>query len=71
VADDNAQESTTKKGPSGLLMLAGLLALAVSVWALAGPSAWSGLLDFHFGWVFVVAAIVVGLVLVVSPGKRS
>lgn len=59
-----------RKGPSAVLLLAGLVALLVSAWALAGPSAWGRLPDLHLGWLVVVAAVVVGLGLVFSPGRR-
>lgn len=62
---------STKRGPSAALLLPGLIALAVSVWAIAGPATWSGLTDNHFGWFAVVAAIIVGAVLVISPGKKG
>lgn len=67
---ENGDTETRRKGPSAVLLLSGVLALLVSVWALAGPGAWDGIVDIHLGWVVVVIAIVVGLGLVFSPGKR-
>ena len=68
-----ADHDTTEKRkhrPSAVLLLAGLVALGVSAWALTGPTAWNGG-GLQFGWVLVVAAIVVGAVLVISPGKKK
>jgi hypothetical protein len=55
-----------------LLLLAGIVALVVSGWALAGGRGWpaDGAGGLHFGWVLVVGAIVVGAMLVFAPGKR-
>ena len=61
---------STKRGPSALLLLPGLIAVAVSVWALAGPDTWAASTDNHVGWFFVVAAIVVGAVLVIAPSSK-
>jgi hypothetical protein len=51
------------------LFFIGLLALAVSTWALIGPG-WDFATMIPIGWVVVAVAIVVGLVLVVSPRRR-
>lgn len=58
-------ENETKRRPSALLLLCGLIAIAVSVLAFAGPSTW-GTGTFDFGWILVVGAVLVGLVLIVK-----
>ncbi|WP_084510200.1 hypothetical protein [Nocardia lijiangensis] len=57
------------RGPSASLLIVGLLALAVSVWGFIGPAATAGG-AISFGWIVVVAAIVIGVLLVISPRKR-
>ncbi|MFI5719760.1 hypothetical protein [Nocardia sp. NPDC051750] len=52
------------------LFLTGLLALLVSIWALTGPAHWEFAAMIPIGWIVVAAAIVVGVVLVISPRKR-
>ena len=66
----NTDSKATRRRPSGILLLAGLIALGVSIQAFTGPTAWDGS-GLKFGWILVVAAIVVGAVLVVSPGRKS
>ncbi|WP_067543968.1 hypothetical protein [Nocardia crassostreae] len=56
--------------PSFSLLLAGLLGLAVNVWAFIGPS-WPVSGGLSFGWIVVVASIIVGIVLVLSPRKHK
>ena len=58
-------ENETKHRPSALLLLCGLIAIAVSVLAFAGPSTW-GTGTFDFGWIFVVGAVLVGLVMILK-----
>ncbi|NLG54168.1 MAG: hypothetical protein GX542_00705 [Rhodococcus sp.] len=60
-----------KRGPSILLLLSGLAALLISAWALAGPFEVSGLANVELRWLIVVIGVVVGLVLVFSPGRRN
>lgn len=67
VADQNASDKTGGRGPSASLLIVGLLALALSVFALVGPSTVSAAGAISFGWIIVIAAIVVGVVLVISP----
>lgn len=57
-------------GFSAGLFVTGLLALLVSIWALAGPDQWSITSMIPAGWIVVAAAIVIGVVLVISPRKR-
>lgn len=66
-------ESTGKAGrrPSALLLLSGLVALLVSVGALIGPGSFESLGDAQFRWIVVLAAVVVGVVLVFAPGRRK
>lgn len=55
--------------PSFSLLLAGVLAVLVSIWAFIGPSSWPN--GLSFGWMVVITAIVVGVILVISPRKRK
>ncbi|WP_210744525.1 hypothetical protein [Nocardia flavorosea] len=57
-------------GFSAGLFVTGLLALLVSVWALAGPDRWNITSMIPVGWIVVAAAIVIGVALVISPRKR-
>ncbi|WP_024802274.1 hypothetical protein [Nocardia sp. BMG51109] len=66
-----ADNSETRRGPSFSLLLAGVLALLVSVWAFIGPSAWPVHSIIPVGWIVVAAAIVVGIALVVAPRKKK
>jgi hypothetical protein len=52
------------------MFLCGLAALAVSASSLLGPTTWNRVPGVGFGWIVVIAAIVVGLVLILSPGRR-
>lgn len=52
------------------LFFVGLLALVLSGWALVGAGRWDLTTMLPIGWIIVAVAIVVGLVLVVSPGRR-
>lgn len=61
----------SRRGPSVLLLLAGLAALLVSGWALIGPFSLAPLGNVEFRWILVAVALVVGAALVFSPGKRS
>lgn len=61
---------TTSRRPSIGLFLAGLAAVLISVWALVGPFSLEPLANVEFRWLFVVAAVVIGAVLVFSPGRR-
>ncbi|MBB5914719.1 FtsH-binding integral membrane protein [Nocardia transvalensis] len=66
-----ADNSKTRRGPSFSLLLAGVLALLVSVWAFIGPSSWPTHSIIPIGWIVVAAAIVVGIGLVVSPRRKN
>lgn len=57
--------------PSFSLLTAGLLGLAVSIWAFIGPHSWPISGGLSLGWIVVIVAIVVGIVLVLSPRKNS
>jgi LPXTG-motif cell wall-anchored protein len=50
-------------------LIVGLLALAVSVWAFIGPTSMPSTGVIPLGWIVVIAAILIGIVLVVSPRK--
>ncbi|ORI12741.1 hypothetical protein BJD99_02370 [Rhodococcus sp. 1163] len=69
--DDTTLENRARTRPSALLFLVGLAAAIVSVCALIGPSALVTLGTVQFRWVFVVAAIVVGTVLLLAPGRKG
>ncbi|QCQ92115.1 hypothetical protein [Rhodococcus sp. SGAir0479] len=70
LSDDEPTASTASRRPSFGLLLAGLAALFVSVWALVGPFSLDLFTNVEFRWVFVIAAVAVGAVLVFSPGRR-
>lgn len=57
--------------PSVGLLLSGLAALLVGAWALVGPDNLAALDNRQVQWLLVTAAVVVGVVLVVSPGRRK
>ncbi|MCJ0978005.1 hypothetical protein MTX35_09830 [Rhodococcus sp. ARC_M12] len=63
--------NSNRRGPSALLLLAGLAAMVVAVAALIGQGAIAALGDVQFRWVFVVAAVVVGFALLLGPSRRS
>nr|WP_296777669.1 hypothetical protein [Rhodococcus sp. (in: high G+C Gram-positive bacteria)] len=69
--DDTAEENRARTRPSAILFLVGIAAAIVSVSALVGPSAIESLGNVQFRWVFVVVAIVVGLALLIVPGRKG
>ncbi|MGW0007108.1 hypothetical protein [Nocardia grenadensis] len=68
--DDAACGQARRGGFSPGLFFVGLLALGLSVWALAGPTQWGLTTIVPIGWIVVAVAIVAGLLLVVSPRRR-
>lgn len=62
---------TDRRGPSVVLLLAGLASLLVSAWAFAGPESWDWVPPIEAGWVIVIAAIAVGAFLILSPGRKK
>ncbi|WP_336085224.1 hypothetical protein [Nocardia sp. SSK8] len=67
MADPTSTES--RRRPAYSLLWTGLIALALSAWALAGaPTPNSGVLPI--GWGVVIAASVIGLLLVLSPRRK-
>jgi hypothetical protein len=60
-----------RRGPSFSLLLAGVLALLVSVWAVLGPGAWPTHNNFPGGWIVLAAVGIVGIVMVISPRRRK
>ncbi|MFC9766907.1 hypothetical protein [Rhodococcus jostii] len=66
-----SEQTRTRKRPSPLLLLAGLAVLLVSGWALAGPFSLEPLANVEFRWLFVVVAVLVGVVLVFAPNRRK
>ncbi|MEU7769106.1 hypothetical protein AB0B25_28975 [Nocardia sp. NPDC049190] len=73
MAENDNPESTHERrhGVSPALLIVGLLALAVSVWAFVGPVSWPSAGMIPIGWILVLAAIVIGIILVISPRKQS
>ncbi|MCX4097198.1 hypothetical protein [Nocardia sp. alder85J] len=67
---DTESARGARRGPSLLLLLAGLLAVLVSVWAFIGPSSWPAHSGLPIGWIVVGAAVVVGCGLVLSPRRK-
>ncbi|MGW4245460.1 hypothetical protein [Nocardia sp. NPDC004722] len=65
-----AENKNKKRRPSFGLLLAGVLGLGVSVWAFVGPHSWPVSGGLSLGWIVVIAAIVVGVVLVLTPRKN-
>ncbi|MEU4843253.1 hypothetical protein [Nocardia testacea] len=65
-----ARGRARRGGFSPGLFFVGLLALALSAWALAGPTGWGLTTIVPIGWIVVAVAMVVGLILVVSPRRR-
>lgn len=55
---------------SPLLLLSSAGALLVSAWALADPTGDAGALR-SLPWILIALALIVGLVLVLAPGKRG
>lgn len=55
------------RGFSPFLLVTGLGALLVSAWALAGGGDIGDVVDLR--WLFVAAALAVGLLLVLTPGR--
>ncbi|MFB8274085.1 hypothetical protein [Nocardia colli] len=70
MADKSSETTETRRGPSASLLVIGLLALGVSAWAFVGPESWPSNSAAPIGWIVVLAAIIVGIVLVVSPRRR-
>ncbi|WP_405167169.1 hypothetical protein OG203_19995 [Nocardia sp. NBC_01499] len=71
MADQSNESVETRRGPSASLLIIGLLALGVSAWAFVGPESWPANSVVPIGWIVVLAAIIVGIVLVVSPRRRG
>ncbi|MFE1596140.1 hypothetical protein [Nocardia sp. NPDC058705] len=68
MADKTSVE--TRRRPAFTLLTTGLIALAVSVWALLGaPTPDDGGI-LPVGWGVVIAAIVVGLMLTLAPSRK-
>lgn len=70
MADKSSETTETRRGPSASLLIIGLLALGVSAWAFVGPESWPSSSGVPIGWIVVLGAIIVGIVLVVSPRRR-
>ncbi|MQY29895.1 hypothetical protein [Nocardia aurantia] len=69
-SETDTRTGRSRRGPSFALLLAGLLAVLVSVWAFIGPDGWPIHPGIPLGWIVVGAAIVVGCGMVVSPRRR-
>ncbi|MFD1812842.1 hypothetical protein [Rhodococcus gannanensis] len=70
---DNTDTDTaaTRRRPSPGLLLAGVAALLVSLWAFVGPVGIGAVAGGHAKWLLIAVAVVVGVVLVVSPTRRK
>nr|WP_042939955.1 hypothetical protein [Rhodococcus sp. AW25M09] len=68
---DTGEHNSSRRGPSALLLLAGLVFLVVSVAAIIGRDAITALADVQFRWLFVIAAVVVGVALLLGPSRKS
>ncbi|MEV4124722.1 hypothetical protein [Nocardia sp. NPDC049707] len=66
---DPTEDNVTKRRPSVSLLIVGLLALGVSIWAFIGPATMTATGVASIGWGVVIAAIVVGVLLVISPRR--
>lgn len=68
---EKKQACRPRGGMSMSLLVVGLLALGISVWAFLGPAA-AGALDLiPMGWAAVGAAIVAGVLLVMPRRRRK
>ena len=68
MAEQNSVE--TRRRPAVTLLTTGLIALTVSVWALLGaPTPDEGGI-LPVGWGVVIAAIVIGLLLTLTPSRK-
>ncbi|KAF0848382.1 hypothetical protein [Nocardia caishijiensis] len=65
-----ADSTKTERRPAFSLLVTGLLALAVSGWALLGAPTPDGGGILPVGWGVVIVASVVGLLLVLSPRRK-
>ncbi|PXX66488.1 hypothetical protein DFR70_103237 [Nocardia tenerifensis] len=70
MADKSKDSTDCRRGPSVSMLIVGLLVLGVSAWAFVGPESWPSTSVVPLGWIVVLVAIVVGIVLVVSPRRR-
>lgn len=70
-SNDHANPQSARRRPSVLLVLSGLVALVISAWALAGPFGLTPLGADAVRWIFVGGAVVIGVVLVLSPNWRK
>ncbi|MFD4355539.1 hypothetical protein ACFWPK_31385 [Nocardia sp. NPDC058519] len=68
MAERNSVE--TRRRPAFPLLTIGLIALAVSVWALLGGPTPDGGGILPIGWGVVIAAIVIGLLLTLTPSRK-
>ncbi|NMD59314.1 UNVERIFIED_ORG: hypothetical protein FNL38_101677 [Nocardia globerula] len=64
------EETPKSKRPSALLLIAGIAAFLVSGWALLGPFSLAPAADIQFRWLFVGAAVIAGLLLVILPNRK-
>ncbi len=68
---DTEAQNSNRRGPSALLLLAGLAAMVVAVAAIIGQNAITALGDVQFRWVFVVVAVAVGAGLLLGPSRKN
>ncbi len=69
-AGDAGAGARVRRGPSVPMLLAALAALLVAGWALIGPFSLAFLGAVDLRWAFVVAAGVVGLLLIAGPRRK-
>ncbi|WP_228805137.1 hypothetical protein [Nocardia higoensis] len=71
---EHSEHKTTgnarRGGVSASLLITGFVALIISIWGLAGGAATIGG-AVSLGWVLVIGAIVIGLLLVIAPRRKS
>ncbi|WP_027503784.1 hypothetical protein [Rhodococcus sp. UNC23MFCrub1.1] len=61
---------TDRRGPSPVLLIAGAAALLLAIPTLVGADPTAIVAGAASGWTLVIAAIVVGVVLVLAPVRR-
>lgn len=65
-----ADECSPRRGPSILLLLSALAALAVSGWAMIGPFSLDFVPTLDLGWITIGLGVVIGAILILLPTRR-
>lgn len=74
---ENIEESQTetagteKTRPSIPLTIGGIIAITIGGWALTGQTFGALIRSDLLGWVAIIAAVAIGVALVVLPGRRN